>query len=159
MEPSQVIVLYSKYSPSCKPILHLTQSYMNNFRFICIDNEDVRKQIIESELSIRTVPCVLLKYPSGKFEKFESNNICQWITEQLDPRPLRTPLSPVPPSPPKGESKQVGSTPIDGISFEGEEKPHRAIKKKSITDIAAEMEAEAQRMALKMNLKNGTQMK
>lgn len=142
--PSQVIVLYSKYSPKCREILHLTSISSPVFKFLCIDNQHVRKSVIESSLDVKTVPCVLLRYPDNQVEKFESDNITQWIQEQLSPPQLQQTTIQFE----DGDVNEKVNTNVD-VNVNVNEGRKKQKGKKSAIDIAREMESEREKMAEK----------
>ena len=71
------ILLYSKYSPMSTKLLTAMQSSpvdLTNaigLSTICIDNEDIREQILTaSKIDVSTVPCILIVYRNGGVEKY-----------------------------------------------------------------------------------------
>lgn len=53
-------------------------------RPVCIDNEDIRRQILkDKKIEINSVPCVLIAYNTGNVEKYEGSNAFQWIEETI----------------------------------------------------------------------------
>jgi len=51
---------------------------------VCIDNKNIRDKILNSKtLKIKTVPCVILTYEDGHFEKFEDDSVGDWVLEQI----------------------------------------------------------------------------
>ena len=53
-------------------------------RPVCIDNEDIRSQILkDKKIEIISVPCVLVAYNTGNVEKYEGSNAFQWIEETV----------------------------------------------------------------------------
>ena len=162
MDPEQLIVLYSKYSPQCNRIVELYQSQSLNLdylRLLCVDNVNLRESILNAtNVRVRTVPCVLFVYPGGRVEKFEGSNVSDWIIRQMSKNaPLpHTPLVPsehqeedVLPSNPKAvtPASPPDATPLDELDDEEEEGIQPAIrptnkstnKSKSIAEIAADM--------------------
>lgn len=85
MIPDKLIVLYSKYSSQCNDIIRLYNSnYNKHIQLVCIDNIQIREQILHStHLNVKTVPCVLFVYPDKRIEKFEGSNVKQWIIQQI----------------------------------------------------------------------------
>ncbi len=85
MEPEHLVVLYSKYSHQCQKILQVyDKSTMDYIKLVCIDNAQCRERLLSSKsIQVQTVPCVLLIYENGKIEKFEGNNVTQWILDQI----------------------------------------------------------------------------
>jgi hypothetical protein len=64
-------------------------------RPVCIDNEDIRRQILkDKKIEINSVPCVLIAYNTGSVEKYEGSNAFQWIEETVSkymPKPTPQP--------------------------------------------------------------------
>jgi hypothetical protein len=64
-------------------------------RPVCIDNEDIRRQILkDKKIEINSVPCVLIAYNTGSVEKYEGSNAFQWIEETVSkymPKPSAQP--------------------------------------------------------------------
>jgi hypothetical protein len=85
MIPDKLIVLYSKYSSQCNDIIRLYNPNRNkHIQLVCIDNIQIREQILHStHLNVKTVPCVLFVYPDKRIEKFEGSNVKQWIIQQI----------------------------------------------------------------------------
>lgn len=83
MTSDTTILLYSKYSPSSQSIIPLAKS-IPNIEMLCVDNETVRKLIInDKKLNISTVPCILLFTSKGVVEKYESGNAFLWVKEVI----------------------------------------------------------------------------
>ena len=84
------LLLYSKYSPMSVKLLTAMQSSpidltsVINLKAICIDNEDIREQILtETKIDVSTVPCILIVYRNGGVEKYQGSNAFQWIEETV----------------------------------------------------------------------------
>ena len=99
MELQYSILLFSKYSPQCgKFIDMISKSGVNftNLKSLCIDNEQVRKRVLNNkQFNIKIVPSVLLIYSNGNVETYEGVNAFNWaggIIEQFSP-----PQQPQPP--------------------------------------------------------------
>lgn len=82
------VLLYSKYSTSSSKIISIINQYQNifienfNIKLLCIDNENVRKRILESKkISITFVPSILVIYNDGGVEKYENNDAFNWVNE------------------------------------------------------------------------------
>ena len=92
---TQVIIIYSKYSPYCKPILDIIGEIDDTrVKFVCIDNKVTRKEILSSKtIRIRSVPCIILKHQNGEVEKFEGDNVSNWIQTNLKTKPKYTKIS------------------------------------------------------------------
>ena len=70
------VLIYSKFSPSCKIILDILDqniSLKKSIVFVCIDNAEIRQQIkTDPNLKISIVPCFLHIYDeNGYVEMFE----------------------------------------------------------------------------------------
>ncbi len=85
MDPNFVVLLYSKYSQTCKNLIStLQQRPISYLQPLCIDNSQVRKRITESkDLSIESVPCVLISFSNGTVEKYDGQHAFKWIQETL----------------------------------------------------------------------------
>ena len=82
------VLLYSKYSNECVKLMNdldtklLTVKNTFGITPVCIDNENIRKQILSSDkISITTVPCILLVYTDGGVEKYDGYNLTEWLSE------------------------------------------------------------------------------
>ena len=85
------VLLYSKYSTSSSKIISIINQYQNifienfNIKLLCIDNENVRKRILESKkISITFVPSILVIYNDGGVEKYENNDAFNWVNEIIE---------------------------------------------------------------------------
>ena len=92
------ILLYSKYSSNSTKIIEIINQYTavftNNFNFklICIDNEKIRSQVLNSKnIKISKVPCILILYNDGGLEKYEGEDAFNWVESIINK------LSPVQP--------------------------------------------------------------
>jgi hypothetical protein len=75
-----IIFFYSKYSNKCKKFLEISSNIIS-YTLICVDNKDVRQQILDSDnVQIKSVPCLLiLTNNSNNIEKYEGNDCFLWI--------------------------------------------------------------------------------
>ena len=95
------VLLYSKYSPMSSKLMTALStcpvdlSTTVGIRPVCIDNEDIRRQILkDKKIEINSVPCVLIAYNTGNVEKYEGSNAFEWIEETVSkfmPRPIPQP--------------------------------------------------------------------
>ena len=106
MEHQLCILLYSKYSSSCTKLLEaLSNCPVDIYNLIginnlCIDSEQIRKQILESKnIIINSVPSILLIYPNSKIDKLEGQSVYNWIDNNVQ-KFLPPPPPPPPPTPP-----------------------------------------------------------
>lgn len=72
-----ILYLYSKYSEVSKKLLQLMSD--NNIHKLCIDNAEVRKKIINSNVQITNIPCILLYHSNGTVQLYEGSNLLQWV--------------------------------------------------------------------------------
>lgn len=84
MEFSNIVLLYSKYSPNSKKMLDILQNSKIDLRVlsiqtVCIDNENIRKRIYGSSIEVKTVPTILVLYPDGGVEKFDGGHSFEFI--------------------------------------------------------------------------------
>jgi hypothetical protein len=84
------VLLYSKYSPMSSKLMSalsacpIDLSTTVGIRPVCIDNQDIRSQILkDKKIEINSVPCVLIAYNTGNVEKYEGSNAFQWIEETV----------------------------------------------------------------------------
>jgi hypothetical protein len=161
MDPEQLVILYSKYSPQCTRIVDLHHKHnVDYMRLLCIDNVNIREKLLQStDLNIRTVPCVLFLYPGGRIEKFEGSNVSSWVIKEMTKNTGAPHTSLVdeeeddeeePERPPKREKRrepqekpaQPGPqpiTPIESILFDSAQPV--VAKTKSISDLASDIAA------------------
>lgn len=139
------VLLYSQYSSKSKKLLNFISQYRIetsyfNLTLLCIDNENIRKQILSSKkININVVPCILVIYPDGVVEKYEGTNAFNWMEDKitklipklydepppLPPQQLSSPQS-LPQSP---EQIEENATIIDDI--ESDEEDMKIMKPKS----------------------------
>lgn len=82
------MLLFSKYSENSKKILALIKDNNNlfntlNINVVCIDNENIRKRILNSDIEINVVPCLLSIKDKIQIEKFEGQELNNWIYYQI----------------------------------------------------------------------------
>lgn len=111
MELQYSVFLYSKYSSFCKRIFDTFASQnvdldkLSSIKFypVCIDNDKIRKRIIEdAKIEVESVPCILSIYVNGGVEKYEGGHAFKWIENlmmKLSPPPPPQPSLPPPPPP------------------------------------------------------------
>ena len=86
MEHQLCILLYSNYSSICKQLLTALQTCpvdiynLSGLNVLCVDNEKIRKQIMNSKkITIDTVPTLLLIYQDNNIKKYEGQMVFDWI--------------------------------------------------------------------------------
>jgi pyruvate-formate lyase-activating enzyme len=81
------ILLFSKYSNNSKQLLELLQSNniieQLNLNLLCVDNENVRQRIKLSDVEIVKVPCLLVIVNKIQIEKYEGQQLQEWIVSKL----------------------------------------------------------------------------
>ena len=84
------VLIYSKYSKFSSEIVSQFNQYQNSFvenfnmKLLCIDNELVRKRILNSKkINISFVPSILVIYEDGGVEKYENNDAFIWVNEVI----------------------------------------------------------------------------
>ena len=108
MEPQLSVLLYSKYSSMSKSLMNLIQTsgidFTNQFSLqsLCIDNEEIRKRIIENQqIQVTSVPCLLVIFPDGGIEKYDGPHAFEWVEDivrKFAPPPPSQPQEPPQPS-------------------------------------------------------------
>ena len=90
MSIKYTVLLHSKYSTSSTSIVNIINQHSNTFvenfniKLLCIDNENVRKRIVDSKkITITSVPCILIIYNDGGVEKYENNDAFVWVNEVI----------------------------------------------------------------------------
>jgi len=168
MEFSNIVLLYSKYSPNSKKMLDLLQHSDIDLRLlsiqkVCIDNENIRKSIISSSsIEIKSVPAILVLYPDGGVEKFDGahsfqfiqNVIQNYIQMNTPQQPVQPPPQQAPQPPPQQAPQQAPQQPSkqhnqDHINQSKQIKKPKQAKNKSsnktsINDLFSESENETQ---------------
>lgn len=79
------VLLFSNFSPKCKELKEsLSQEHLNLFKPICIDSEEIREIILNSEnINIEYVPCLLEGYSDGTIAKYENEQLLYKIKELI----------------------------------------------------------------------------
>lgn len=102
----QIVLIYSKFSPSCAPILEfLRMNSITTIRLLCIDSKGIRSMILRSGSNVENVPCFLVIRNNRICSKFEGPDAHAWFasySESVLPPPPPAPV--VPPSPTNGKS-------------------------------------------------------
>lgn len=100
------ILLYSKYSRSCLNLLDnvdrlnsMMGSSIPMIQLICIDNKEIRNQILASKsIEIKKVPCLLIVNDTT-VEKYDGERAFEWVSEIIQKMNTKA-QSLLPPSPP-----------------------------------------------------------
>ena len=111
MQYQLCVLLYSKYSNKSNQLLSAIGSCPIDLASsigltsVCIDNKDVRNKIMKSKnISIITVPTILLIYHNGNIEKYEGKGSFDWIEE------MSKQFIPPPPPPPTSTTSTTTTT-------------------------------------------------
>lgn len=126
MEPQYSVLLFSKYSQNCNKLFSIMTNSGVNFsplQSLCIDNENIRKRILDNkQFNITVVPSILSVFSNGNVETYEGVNAFNWVQSiiakftppppQLPPQPTQPPqqLPPpvhLPPPPPRRIPRRV----------------------------------------------------
>ena len=83
--PKLPILLYSEYSNNCRALRQmLKDEHLSMFEKICIDSEEIREAILNSEvIEVNNVPCFLQIFPDGTVAKYEAADAFKWVTQFL----------------------------------------------------------------------------
>lgn len=83
MEPQYSVLLFSKYSQNCNKLFSIMTNSGVNFsqlQSLCIDNENIRKRILDNkQFNISVVPSILSVYSNGNVETYEGVNAFNWV--------------------------------------------------------------------------------
>lgn len=86
MEPQLSVLLYSKYSSLSKTLMDMIQNsgvdFVGQFTMqsLCIDNEQIRKRILQNkQIQVTSVPCLLIIFPDGGIEKYDGTHVFEWV--------------------------------------------------------------------------------
>lgn len=87
LNPEQLVILYSKYSPQCSRVIEEIKHSLvssSSTKLICIDNVSVREKLLAStSFQVKTVPSVLFLDSTGKVEVFEGPTVSDWLLAQF----------------------------------------------------------------------------
>jgi hypothetical protein len=73
----EILFIYSKYSTHSKNVMDIiNENNITGFRYICIDNKNVRKLIINN---IKTVPCLIIVNSNGIVEEYTGTSLLDYI--------------------------------------------------------------------------------
>ena len=75
---SIIVYFFSRYNEKSLELSKLLAIEDINMKKICVDNENVRKRILDSELDIRKVPTILILHPSQEIEKYSGEECFEW---------------------------------------------------------------------------------
>ena len=126
MDPQYSVLLFSKYSQNCNKLFSIMTNSGVNFsplQSLCIDNENIRKRILENkQFNITVVPSILSVFSNGNVETYEGLNAFNWVQaiiakfapppQQLPPPPPQQlppppPVQHLPPPPPRRIPRRV----------------------------------------------------
>ena len=108
MEYQLSVLLYSKYSSTCKSLMDLIQTSGIDFtnqlslQSLCVDNEKIRYRISKNkQIHVTTVPCLLIIYPDGGIEKYDGSHVFEWVKNIINKFTPQQPLQPQQPQQPQ----------------------------------------------------------
>lgn len=78
-----IILIYSSHCPDCRTINNLLKKYRIRVTGLCIDNVNVRKQVMESRryVGISSVPTIVITYTNGLSKMYSENDAISRIIE------------------------------------------------------------------------------
>ena len=82
MTAEQIVVLYSKFSPSCKRILDAQGALSRFVTLVCVDNARFRDRVAR-KYKVSSVPSVLLFRANDEAEVFEGPSISDWLFDHV----------------------------------------------------------------------------
>ena len=148
MSASQVLFLFSKFSPSCHKLAEtIHQHNMSFFTPVNIDDKRSRKTL--KKVNIKQLPCIIVVYNSGEKEIFQGQKSHVWVHQVLAKRKAQQdvavasggtvnvqredPVKSTPPPP------QQGTTPISSLPIkEDEDQTGSLIRPKSSRSVVEE---------------------
>ena len=141
---NRIVILYSKYSHTCKKLMDMVRNTITNFENteisnICIDNKDIRKKILKSKtLLVKAVPCILILYPDGGVEKYEGGTAFRWIEEIINNKKQQEKTEPIIILNPVDDNKQNNT--CDDVKIKINEKKKSTKKVTMIDELPSEDE-------------------
>ena len=88
------VLLYSNYSTSCSDLITQLKKYplyFSHINLLCIDNEQLRKKILSSNLiKVTFVPCLLIVSNNGVTKQYENTQLFEFITEIIESNTQQT---------------------------------------------------------------------
>ncbi len=105
MEPQYSVLVYSKYSQSCKRLFNIIRESgidFSSLQLLCIDNNEIRKRIKNNkQIDVCVVPSILSIFVDGGVEKYEGEHVFNWVETIIarvkPPQQSRPPRPPQPP--------------------------------------------------------------
>jgi hypothetical protein len=77
-------ILYSKYSINSVNLVNTIKNSNIDISMICIDNEKIRKRIMNSKnITVTEVPCILNIYQDGSIEKYEGETCFEYVDSMI----------------------------------------------------------------------------
>ena len=82
---SVVVFVYSKYSNKSLELLKTIDGVLD-FRKLCIDNDEIRRQIVSenNKNKITQVPTIMIIHLNGTIEKHEGAEAFEWVKNTLN---------------------------------------------------------------------------
>lgn len=79
------VLLYSKYSESCRQLLQTMERFGANIAMVCLDNKEVRQRVMnDKRLNITVVPTLLSLYDTGVVEKYEGSKVMELLLNSFE---------------------------------------------------------------------------
>lgn len=111
------ILLYSKFSPSCKTMFSLLQqhSLQNMFKLLDVDNKNIRQRILnDKKFTIKSVPCIVSVTSSGVASQYEGSKAFEVVNVMIK---QTSPPPPPPPPQPQPSPIQNNQTQLESLSL------------------------------------------
>jgi hypothetical protein len=90
-EPNFSTLIYSKYSKNSTKFLELIKNSGVDFtsfmkmEWLCIDNQKIRNRVLSNtKIEVKSVPCVLVVFPSGNIEKYDGESVFNWANNIIN---------------------------------------------------------------------------
>lgn len=127
------VLFWSKYSANSKKLINLMNQYDAKIESVCIDNETVRKRLVnDKKIGISVVPTILALYQNGVIEKYEGEKAFELFYEAFSNGSGATSDRSVPTPTPRAkiQMKEIPAPTCEGMNEVSEiEKP--VVAKKS----------------------------
>jgi hypothetical protein len=85
LQQSVYVILYSKFSIHSKKFIDIVRELDINFTYLCTDNSNIRKRILnDKKLLVQNIPCLLqIDTNTGNVIKYDGNDAFIWVNELL----------------------------------------------------------------------------
>jgi hypothetical protein len=165
MQQQLCVLLYSEYSDVCKNLFKALESCpidiygISGMKNLCVDNEKLRKRILSNKnISITSVPSLLIVYNNSQLEKLEGQKVFDWIDVIVNENlpPPHPPQIPPPPPPPKEENDSEEEEEIVPVKKVQKKKTKKKVNTpiEELEDLEEENEEELSSLKPKVGIRN-----